>query len=76
MNMRRELVLLSDETDWNWIEEDLSGLFSDTGRSGTTMLIILGLLLPAHIHALSVEGVCERWRAWPGAYESIATPNS
>ena len=61
INMRHELVRLADELDWEWIDEELSGLFSEHGRPGTETRFMIGLLLLKHIYGLSDEGVCERW---------------
>ncbi len=61
INMRHELVLLADEMDWEWIDEELSDLFSESGRPGTETRFMIGLLLLKHIHGLSDEAVCARW---------------
>lgn len=61
INMSHELVRLADELDWEWIDEELAGLFSDQGRPGTETRFMIGLLLLKHIYGMSDEGVCERW---------------
>ena len=61
INMRHELVRLADAVDWDWIDGELAGRFSDTGRPGTETRFMVGLLLLKHIYGLSDEGVCERW---------------
>ncbi len=61
INMRHELVRLADEIDWEWIDGELAGLFSEAGRPATETRFMIGLLLLKHIYGLSDEGVCERW---------------
>ena len=61
INMRHELVRLADAIDWDWLDSELAGRFSDSGRPGTETRFMVGLLLLKHIYALSDEGVCERW---------------
>ena len=61
INMGHELVRLADAIDWDWLDGELAGQFSDTGRPGTETRFMVGLLLLKHIYALSDEGVCERW---------------
>lgn len=59
--MKHELVRLADEIDWDWIDDELADLFSDTGRPAIATRYMIGLLLLKHIYGLSDEGVCERW---------------
>lgn len=61
INMRHELVRLADEIDWDWLDGELVGLFSEHGRPGTPTRYMIGLLLLKQIYALSDEAVCERW---------------
>ena len=61
INMKHELVRLADEIDWDWIDDELADLFSDTGRPAIATRYMIGLLLLKHIYGLSDEGVCERW---------------
>ena len=61
INMRHELVRLADEIDWDWLDGELVGLFSEHGRPGTATRYMIGLLLLKQIYALSDEVVCERW---------------
>lgn len=61
IDMRHELVRLADRIDWDWIDGELAGRFSDEGRPGTEVRFMIGLFLLKHIHALSDEEVCARW---------------
>lgn len=61
INMRHELVRLGQKIDWDWIDEELSGFYRDTGRPAAPTRFLVGLLLLKHLHGLSDEGVCERW---------------
>lgn len=61
INMRHELVRLAGEIDWEWIDEELSTFYRDTGRPAVPTRFMIGLLLLKHIYGLSDEGVCERW---------------
>ena len=61
INMRHELVRLADEIDWQWIDAQVSGNFSDKGCPAVPSRFMVGLLFLKHIYALSDEGVCERW---------------
>lgn len=61
INMKHELVRLADAIDWEWIDEELSVFYRDTGRPAVPTRFMVGLLLLKHIYRLSDEGVCERW---------------
>ncbi len=63
IDMGHELVRLAGTIDWDWIDEQVAGRFSDTGRPGTETRFMVGLLLLKHIYHLSDEAVCERWGA-------------
>lgn len=61
INLRHELVLLAERIDWEWIDAELAGAFSERGRPGTETRFVIGLLLLKQIYGLSDEAVCERW---------------
>lgn len=61
INMKHELVRLAEEIDWEWIDEELSVFYRDSGRPAAPTRFMVGLLLLKHIYGLSDEGVCERW---------------
>jgi IS5 family transposase len=54
-------VQLAGKIDWEWIDGEISPLYSDKGRPGIATRFVIGLLLLKHIYGLSDEGVCERW---------------
>jgi len=61
VNMCHELVRLSDEIDWAWVDEQLADLYHDNGRPAVPTRFMVGLLFLKHIYGLSDEGVCKRW---------------
>jgi len=61
INLDHELVTLSREIDWAWIDGQIAPLFSDKGRPGLATRFAVGLLLLKSIYALSDEQVCDRW---------------
>jgi IS5 family transposase len=61
INMRHELVVLGQEIDWGWLDEEVGTLYASTGRAAVPSRFILGLLFLKQIHGLSDEQVCERW---------------
>ena len=61
IDMRHELVRLADAIDWDWLDEEIAGRFSDDGRPATESRFMIGVLLLKHIHALSDEYVFARW---------------
>ena len=61
INMKHALVRLAKEIDWGWLDDQVSGCFSEEGRPALSTRFMVGLLLLKHIYGLSDEGVCERW---------------
>ena len=61
IDMRHELVRLAETIDWDWLDGELAGCFSDRGRPAVPTRFMVGLLLLKHIHNLSDEAVCARW---------------
>lgn len=61
INMKHELARLAQTIDWSWIDEEIAGCFSATGRPGVPTRFMVGLLLLKQIYALSDEQVCDRW---------------
>jgi len=61
INMKHELVRLAQAIDWNWIDGELAGCFSEAGRPGLPTRFMVGLLLLKQAYALSDEQVCDRW---------------
>ena len=61
INKKHELVQLAGKIDWQWIDGEITPLYSDQGRPGVETRFVIGLLLLKHVYGLSDEGVCERW---------------
>ncbi len=61
INMKQAVVRLAEEIDWDWIDNQVSDLFSAEGRPGTETRFMIGILLLKQIYGLSDEGVWERW---------------
>jgi transposase, IS5 family len=56
-----ELVQLAGKIDWDFIDREISPLYSAKGRPGIETRFAIGLLLLKQIYGMSDEGVCERW---------------
>ena len=61
INMNHELVRLSHELDWVWLEEQLGSYYADQGRPSIPVRKIAGLLLLKQLHKESDESVIDRW---------------
>ena len=61
INLRHELVLLSERINWAHLDEKLAPLFAPTGRPSIPSRLMIGLHLLKHMHQLSDESVCQRW---------------
>lgn len=61
INMRHELVTLSEAINWNFLESKVSEFYSDEGRPGLPLRLIAGIQLLKQMYNLSDEAVCERW---------------
>jgi IS5 family transposase len=61
INMRHELVRLAEKIDWAWLDAELAGCFSDSGRPGEPVRFMLGMFLLKHTYGLSDEQVWDRW---------------
>lgn len=61
LNIRHELVKLSESINWSFLEEKVAAFYSDEGRPGVSARLMVGLHLLKHRYNLSDEAVCERW---------------
>jgi len=61
INLKHELVLLANKIDWDWIDGELSGYFSDQGRPAEPVRFMIGMFMLKHTYGLSDEQVWERW---------------
>ncbi len=65
INLRHELVRLGDLIDWARLEAHFAPYYSEAGRPGLPIRLLVGLHLLKHIEGLSDEAVCERWERDP-----------
>jgi transposase, IS5 family len=65
INMRHELVRLAGLIDWARLEAHFAPYYSEAGRPGLPIRLVVGLHLLKHIEGLSDEAVCERWERDP-----------
>ena len=65
INLRHELVRLGELIDWKRLEEHFAPYYSEVGRPGLPIRLVVGLHLLKHIEGLSDEVVCERWERDP-----------
>ena len=61
VNMRHELIILSKELDWTWIESELSGYYAAEGRPAIPVRTMVGMLLLKQMFNQSDETVIYRW---------------
>lgn len=61
INMRHELVKLSETIDWDFLESKVISFYSTEGRPGIAVRLIVGLHILKHMYNLSDDNVCERW---------------
>jgi IS5 family transposase len=65
INLKHPLVQLSLLLDWDGLHKSLSVYYSDFGRPGLPVRLILGLHLLKYIYGLSDEEVFARWEENP-----------
>ena len=65
INLRHELVRLGDLIDSARLEAHFAPYYSEAGRPGLPIRLVVGLHLLKHIEGLSDEAVCERWERDP-----------
>ncbi len=61
INLRHELILLSDKIDWNYFEKEFACLYSNTGKPAMPIRLMVGSLLLKRIYNLGDETLCEAW---------------
>ena len=61
LDMDHELCVLSREVDWNWIDGELEGFYSRTGRPSVPVRTMVGMLLLKQLFNESDESVLKRW---------------
>jgi IS5 family transposase len=65
INLRHELVRLSELIDWARLEAHFAVYYREAGRPGLPIRLVVGLHLLKHIEGLSDEVVCARWERDP-----------
>jgi IS5 family transposase len=66
IDMRHELVKLSEIIDWSCLSEEFGSLYSGTtGRVGKPIRLMAGILLLQHTYKLSDDEVVKRWSENP-----------
>lgn len=65
IDMDHELVQLSHRINWESVEQDFAGYFSENGRPGVPVRKMVGLLLLKSLYNLSDERVVSQWRENP-----------
>lgn len=59
--MNHELVLLTREIDWDWIEKELSGYYSSEGKPSVPIRTMVGMLFLKQLYNQSDESVLRTW---------------
>jgi len=66
IDMRHELVKLTEIIDWSSLSDEFAGLYSNvTGRVGKPIRLMAGIILLQHTYNLSDEEVVKRWSENP-----------
>jgi len=65
IDMDHELVQLAHSINWEGVEQDFAGYFSENGRPGVPVRKMVGLLLLKSLYNLSDERVVAQWRDNP-----------
>ena len=61
INPSHELVILSARIDWKQFENEFGQLYSNTGKPGVPIRIMVGLMILKVIYHLSDMAVMEQW---------------
>ena len=61
IDLRHELVLLSDKIDWHYFEKEFSIYYSNTGQPAMPIRLMVGSLMLKRIYNLGDETLCEAW---------------
>ena len=59
LNPNQELYLLSEQINWDYFEDEFSGLYSDKGRPANPIRLMVSLLILKSIYNLSDEKLVE-----------------
>jgi len=61
IDLNHELVLLADKIEWQYFEEEFSGLYSNTGQPAMPIRLMVGSLMLKRIYDLGDETLAEAW---------------
>ncbi len=61
IDMSHELVLLAQKIDWDSLEKELSGYYSDIGQPSMPIRFMTGSLLLKHYYNLGDETLAKQW---------------
>lgn len=61
LSHRHPLYILANEIKWNIFEEAFTPLYSEEGRPGKPIRLMVSLLMLKHVRNLSDESVVEQW---------------
>jgi len=65
IDMNHELVLLAKKIDWNYFEDEFGPLYSDKGRGGMPIRLMVGSLILKRLYNLGDETLVEEWEMNP-----------
>ena len=65
INMNHELVQLAKQIDWDELENEFKGYFSENGRPSVPVRKMVGLMLLKSLYNLSDENTVARWMDSP-----------
>jgi IS5 family transposase len=61
LNRRHPLYILANQINWNLFEEAFAKLYSEEGRPGKPIRLMVSLIILKHIRNISDESVVEQW---------------
>ena len=65
IDLNHELVLLSNEIDWNYFEKEFEEFYSPIGRPSMPVRLMVGCLLLKRMHNLGDETLAKTWERDP-----------
>jgi IS5 family transposase len=65
IDMRHELVLLSNHIDWKYFEKEFSSLYSNTGQPAMPTRLMVGCLILKQLYNLGDETIAFEWKMNP-----------
>ena len=65
IDMRHELVLLSNHIDWKYFEKEFASLYSNTGQPAMPTRLMVGCLILKQLYNLGDETIAYEWKMNP-----------